>query len=189
MRLGTNALLWLLFLLPGAAAGQSFDHFSTGFRLEGAHAVASCDACHAKGVFQGTPNRCADCHGQNGHINASTQPSEHITTTDRCESCHREFTWSPTVRVDHLEVFGSCASCHDNRRALGQPIDHPPTGNQCESCHGTTTFQIVLRFDHNQALGTCSSCHNGVTATGQHPTHILTTAECDTCHNTVSFSR
>ena len=182
------ALLALgLGVLGGNDGYANFDHTTTGFRLDGAHARASCDSCHASGIFAGTPTQCVSCHSEAGPVRASTQPAQHIATSQRCESCHREYTWAPVLRVDHLEVVGTCASCHDGRRAMGQPIDHLPTGTACENCHRTTAFSPA-HFDHVGIASGCFSCHDGVTATGKPPSHIPATEVCEDCHRSTCSS-
>ena len=182
----------VLLLAPLAGPCQStlsspFDHFTTGFRLDGAHRLATCESCHADGMFVGTPTRCAGCHAQPNRVRASTKPAQHALTSESCESCHRTDSWVPIARMDHLEVIGTCASCHNGQRGTGKPVTHIPASNTCEDCHSTMIWSPVRRVDHMQVLGTCSSCHNGVIAMGQHPQHIPTTAECDTCHNTMAW--
>lgn len=190
-----TATLWCstivgLLLAAGAVVAQpapTFDHFTTGFRLEGAHARASCDSCHASAAFSGTPTQCVSCHSDAGPVRASSQPSHHILSTERCESCHREYTWVPPYRVDHLEVIGSCVSCHDGRRAVGQPFDHLPTGSQCANCHRTSSF-TPAHFQHAGIVAGCSGCHDGISAMGKPADHIPATNLCEDCHRTFSWS-
>ncbi len=186
-RIATLVLVAVLFpALPGESGEPAkFDHFTTGFRLEGAHRFADCAACHTDGMFVGTPTQCAGCHMQSNRVRASTKSPNHILTTDLCESCHQDYTWEPVTRVDHLEVIGPCASCHNGFKALGKPANHIPATDLCGDCHNTMMFSPVRRVDHMQVLGTCSGCHNGLLATGKNPQHIPTTAECDSCHNTI----
>jgi hypothetical protein len=61
-------LLWLVLLaLPASAVAQwetpsrAF-HKTTVFPLEGRHLSVPCESCHIKGVIQGTPTTCYDCH-------------------------------------------------------------------------------------------------------------------------------
>lgn len=184
------ALLTLWFGAPTATAQpsviSSFDHFSTGFRLEGAHGRASCDSCHAGGVFKGTPTQCAACHSQGGLVQATPQPPHHITSTNQCLSCHKTFSWTAVARVDHLEVFGSCASCHNNVKAPGQPVNHLPTTADCGSCHRTNTW-VGARFTHTGITSGCASCHNGTQAIGKPANHIPASNQCESCHNTSVF--
>ena len=168
--------------------GSNFDHFTTGFRLDGAHQYVNCESCHTEGMFVGTPTRCEGCHTNASRIRATVKPPVHPLTTDHCDACHRTFSWVPIERMDHLETFGTCFSCHNGSEAMGKPVNHIPATDMCEDCHREITWSPVLRVDHLQVLGTCSSCHNGVIARGQHAQHIPTTLECDSCHNTVSWS-
>ena len=141
--LGTIALAILVILMvtPDRSRAQStFDHFATGFHLEGAHRSAECDACHADGMFAGTPTQCSGCHIQGSRVNATFKPPMHNSTTNRCDSCHRVTTWASVDRVDHLEVLGLCTSCHNGQRAPGKPFDHIQTNDNCDSCHRTTAW-------------------------------------------------
>lgn len=145
LAIAATTVLVLLHLPQNVAHSQSqptFDHFTTGFRLEGMHRFAECEACHNNGLFTGTPSSCDGCHTQASRIQATRQPPKHINTTERCDACHRPVAWSPVARVDHLEVQGSCSSCHDNFRAGGQPAQHIPTTSECDSCHNTRFWRL-----------------------------------------------
>ena len=190
--IGALLTVAILCVFGATVHGQSsitstFDHFTTGFRLDGAHQLVSCEACHSDGMFSGTPTQCEDCHTQASRIRASFQPARHILSSQRCEACHRTTSFAPVARVDHFEVFGQCFSCHNGNIARGKPADHIPATNMCESCHNVRLFSRVARVDHLEVVGVCSGCHNGVVARGQHPQHIPTTAECDSCHNTQAW--
>jgi hypothetical protein len=124
------------------AITSRFDHFTTGFRLDGAHEFGECVSCHIDGMFVGTPTSCSGCHTNAGRVRATSSPPTHNVVTERCEACHRTSTWSPLIRVDHFEVLGTCYSCHNNQRAPGKPVNHIPAGNQCEDCHNTRSFGL-----------------------------------------------
>lgn len=126
--------------LSQVSVSSNFDHFTTGFRLDGAHQFADCASCHIDGLFVGTSTRCVSCHSQASRVRATSQPARHILTTEQCESCHRSSAWVPVVRVDHFEVVGACFSCHDNRRAMGKPANHIPAPNTCDDCHNVRMF-------------------------------------------------
>ena len=126
--------------LSQVSVSSNFDHFTTGFRLDGAHQLADCASCHVDGLFVGTPMRCVSCHDQGSRVRATAKPARHNLTTEQCDSCHRTSSWVPPARVDHFEVIGSCFSCHDNRRALGKQPDHIAAPNTCEDCHNVRTF-------------------------------------------------
>ncbi|MGB1222381.1 MAG: cytochrome c3 family protein, partial [Alcanivoracaceae bacterium] len=98
-----------------------------------------------------------------------------------CESCHSPAGWTPVGRVDHAEVQGNCASCHNGNTAPGKPANHIQSGNACDDCHNTNTF-TGARFDHSSVSGNCASCHNGTTATGKPGNHFVTTVACEECH-------
>jgi hypothetical protein len=83
--------------------------------------------------------------------------------------------------MDHSQVIGTCASCHNGVKATGKPATHIPTTAECSSCHGTAAW-LPARVDHSTITGNCSSCHNGTRATGKNATHFITTIECNNCH-------
>ncbi|MDJ0926942.1 MAG: hypothetical protein QNJ73_04745 [Gammaproteobacteria bacterium] len=184
----------LLLALPGAgvlyaqsSVSSSFDHFTTGFRLEGAHRFADCEACHTDGMFVGTPTRCAACHTQASRVRATGQPSHHGLTTQNCESCHRDESWVPIARMDHLEAVGACVGCHNGQRANGKPPQHIPSSSQCDDCHRTTGW-VPAAFDHIGIFDNCFSCHNGFVTSGKPPNHIPAPNTCEDCHNTLSWT-
>jgi hypothetical protein len=215
--------IWLVLLLaPGVLFAQarpnsSFDHFTTGFDLDGAHRVVDCESCHVAGVFQGTPTQCGSCHVTGGRIRASAKPANHPLTTEYCADCHRTTAWVP-VRMNHDAVFGTCMSCHNNVFSAGKPPGHLPTTSDCDGCHRTTGWLptlfnsatgkssdhilstnncdachsagnfFVVRVDHAEVIGTCVSCHNGRTATGKSATHPITGNACDNCHTTTAWT-
>ncbi len=162
---------------------ESFDHFTTGFPLTGAHQFLDCSSCHIGGMFKGTPLECVLCHNNS---RAPGKHPQHILSSNICDDCHTDKTWRG-ARFDHIDVIGPCQSCHNNRTAPGKSPAHILSTTDCEDCHNTLTFDRVGRVDHAAVLGTCTSCHNGVKASGKHPTHLQTVAECDLCHNTITW--
>jgi hypothetical protein len=187
----TLALL-LALVSTGAAHAQpsvasQFDHFTTAFRLDGAHQFAACESCHVDGQFAGTPVECAGCHTQGSRVQATAKPAQHHLATAQCDSCHRTAAWVPVARVDHLEVLGACQSCHDNVRAMGKPANHIPAGNQCDDCHRTSAWPLAV-FSHSGITSGCFGCHNGTFAITKPPNHIPATNVCEDCHNVVAFS-
>jgi hypothetical protein len=170
-----------------ASVASPFDHFTTAFRLDGAHQFAACEACHVDGQFAGTPVECSGCHTQGSRVQATVKHPQHHMVTEHCESCHRSTAWVPVIRVDHLEVHGTCASCHDGGRALGKPANHIPASNQCDDCHRTVAFSPAT-FDHAGIASGCSGCHDGVLALTKPLGHIPATNVCEDCHNVLMFS-
>ncbi|MEN8206865.1 MAG: hypothetical protein ABFS24_12755, partial [Pseudomonadota bacterium] len=159
----------LMFQPVGVNAAESqsgFNHFSTGFPLEGAHKDAQCTSCHLRGLFEGTPVTCAACHNQASQMPGDVLPQNHIQTNQMCDECHAEQFWKPLARMNHDAVIGSCAICHDGATATGKTVSHIASDNTCDDCH-TTNGWVPATFDHATVTGNCSSCHNGSTATGK----------------------
>lgn len=119
---------------------SSFDHLSTAWPLEGSHRYADCASCHVGGIFEGTPRQCVACHSRAGLVKATAPSVRHIRTTDECEACHRETTWSYVRPVDHNAVVGTCFSCHNGLTATGKPPTHIPTSSDCGECHSTRAW-------------------------------------------------
>lgn len=182
------ALAVLLYSLPlhAAPGGTGFDHLSTGFPLDGAHADTECSLCHVRGIFKGTPSECGLCHGQGSRMSGTTKPADHIQTLNMCGDCHSERVWTPLVRFNHDDVIGSCASCHNGTTAEGKTPNHIASGNSCDDCHTTNAWTPAV-FDHSSVTGSCTNCHNGSAAEGKNATHIQTSAQCDECHSTIAW--
>ncbi|MGN6530055.1 MAG: hypothetical protein ACTHL8_26990, partial [Burkholderiaceae bacterium] len=192
-----RAALLLLAMLAGLLGqpapalaqqgGESFDHLSTGFPLQGAHEQVRCENCHIKGIFKGTPRDCATCHVQGNPRGAVAKPNDHIPTSESCDTCHHMGAFSGAV-FSHVAVApGTCASCHDGIRAQGKGPDHVATTLSCDQCHGIGGFTPATGFDHaslNGVLTTCATCHDGRRATGRPANHIVTPnpSQCADCH-------
>ena len=177
-------LSWLSLLLitPAFAAPEAFDHYQTGFDLEGAHRSVPCESCHVRGIFKGTPKECGFCHDGTGIYAESARSVRHPLTTENCESCHVVSNWAAIPAVDHVEVLGSCSSCHNGQLAEGMPPDHVQTSQECDICHSDVSWTAVI-FDHDGITAGCIGCHNGVDATGKSTQHLPTTNICEDCHS------
>jgi hypothetical protein len=111
------ATLFVLGAMSSASRAQEpFDHFSTGFTLDGAHANVSCERCHTGGTFQGTNPTCVSCHSSIGAVQASSRPVDHIASSEICADCQTTSAWSPIAYMYHSSVTGSCGSCHNRHR-------------------------------------------------------------------------
>lgn len=186
--LGFGAFM-LLAATQVYAQGTLFDHANTGFELSGGHKFVPCESCHMNGQFAGTPHQCESCHSINGRFNARPKPIQHIFTSEQCQNCHNEVVWNVVPRVDHAEVFGACASCHNNNVAPGKPVDHIRANDDCESCHSDAVSWLPVvasQVDHGAIpnVEDCFSCHNDFIAPGKgsHPGHIDATNDCVGCH-------
>lgn len=188
-------LAWLLALgvalLPapppraGAQPLDDQDHTRTGFPLTGGHERTSCESCHVRGIFEGTPTRCGVCHSSGGFWQASGKPSNHVPSSEYCGDCHITASWA-IARFDHTGVTRSCVSCHNGLTATGKSPGHAPSSNDCEACHRTIAWSPAA-FDHSLLTGSCFSCHNGVFATGKPATHVPSSNDCEICHDTRSW--
>src|SRR5579864_1153066 len=103
------ALVAMFVFIPHASAVQrtQFDHLTTGFELVGAHRDLSCEYCHQKGVFKGTPRICVGCHTIGSRISATPRPANHISTQAECQFCHSLYNFTPIVRMDHTQARGT----------------------------------------------------------------------------------
>ena len=177
---------------PGGTnrAGADFDHATTGFVLEGAHAGAACRDCHDDPVFAHVGIACADCHTD---VHRGRQGPD-------CEGCHRPEQWidRQEQRLRHddtaLPLVGAhvavdCDACH------GDPVTafYVGTPIECYACH-MATYEATTTPPHAATgLDTdCLQCHS-VYSTGwsggdfRHPasfplTHGHAIADCRACH-------
>lgn len=146
-RMGVTAaaVVALWTLAAGVAVAQfaydsSFDHFSTGWPLEGAHQHLECATCHVGALFAGTPRQCVACHSRAGLVKATAAPLDHIRTTEECDACHRQTSWTYVRPIDHNAVIGTCISCHNGQTATGKGPSHIPTSSDCAACHRTRAW-------------------------------------------------
>ncbi len=179
-----------------------FNH--SNFPLIGAHATASCSACHASNQFQGLPHDCFACHAADFQATTSPPHAAAGFSTD-CRTCHTPVAWQGSAFVHnkfpltgaHLAV--ACAACHQNGvytglshdcvachaddfQATTQP-NHPTSGfsTNCQQCHSTSSWQ-GSSFAHTSFPLTgahtsvaCAACHqNGVYSGLSH--------DCLNCH-------
>jgi hypothetical protein len=182
------ALIWLgiAALLMTTAWGAnpqpaSFDHFSTGFPLQGSHASVACEACHVRGLFKGTPRRCSGCH--NGIV-ATGKSSQHIATTQECEICHddQSTSWSIVGGFDHRGIVDNCVRCHNGTQAEGKSATHIASSDRCEACHESTLgWASQLTVDHKEVRGRCVSCHRQEQLRVRH-IPVPPGSDCSLCH-------
>jgi len=186
--MGAVACLAACLGLTSAATGddlENFDHWSTGFPLNGAHARTACEDCHRGGLFEGTPRDCAICHGGSGLFARSKKTANHVPSSNRCDDCHTRVSWR-NARFDHMGVAEPCIACHSGVWASGKNARHLPTSNRCEDCHMAITWRNA-RFDHVGISSGCFTCHNRLQAPGKNSRHLPTSDRCEDCHNTVNF--
>ncbi|MBI1850253.1 MAG: hypothetical protein HYR85_07905 [Planctomycetes bacterium] len=134
---------------------RPFDHAKrTGWALTGAHATATCEACHgvrkstdARGivasvrVYRDTPKTCDSCH-RDVHM-GQFREGENVA----CESCHPSTrTWNDlafdhntqsTFVLDGAHAKVPCQSCHPSVKVAEDRfvIRFKPVGRECKDCH------------------------------------------------------
>jgi hypothetical protein len=141
------------------ALRREFDHGSwTGFALAGAHAAASCAACHpplpgpsdegrTSAVAAGAS--CSDCH-EDPH---ARQFADEFGVTD-CARCHvseaddfLDFDHETDARfaLGQAHAALACDACHatEQRSALAF-VRFRPLGRECTDCHGSNA-EVLLR--------------------------------------------
>lgn len=126
--------------------------------LDGAHASATCGACHVGDppVYDGTPDTCVGCH--QGARDAVAQPS-HAAFADDCTSCHTTLGWRPAVFPLHewplegAHAATTCAACH------GEPAVYAGTSPECVGCH-QADYDGSPFPGHSEFATTCEDCHS-----------------------------
>ncbi|MBS0374895.1 MAG: hypothetical protein JSR73_09950 [Proteobacteria bacterium] len=159
---------WMLGLcvLATQAFGSSrqFDHDSTGYPLVGMHRDAECATCHVDSLFKGTPRDCFSCHSPGSRVGGTTKPARHIVSGPDCSSCHTPFSWIPVAKFNHLNVIGTCSSCHNNVQSQGKSPSHLATAAECNTCHSVSqpwTQALAIPANHIPFAPSvpCTSCH------------------------------
>jgi len=171
---------------------DTFDHGTTTFALEGAHAAASCEACHRPGSPPRTElirisyragtstytfprpvsETCASCHRR-----YHAQPGSGDATPAPCTDCHTQDAWAPTTyRI----------SRHNEETDFALTGAHAAT--PCTACHVGTASPPgdgapATRFELHFASRDCSSCHE---QESPHDEEFSALA-CDACHVTEAF--
>lgn len=171
-------------------ARSDFDHAISGFPLSGAHARTPCEACHANGVFKGTPSQCVYCHQSGSRLSSTSKPPRHIPTHASCDTCHVSTTAWTDARFNHFSSGGiACITCHNGVASTGKPPRHVPSPPTCDSCHRSTATWSGARYDHAGVAAGCAVCHSGAywEVPGPPPSHIpARLTNCEACHRSTS---
>lgn len=134
----------------------------SAFRLDGAHRVTPCTACHPAGDGGVGPFRmripeygdCSTCHHED-------DPHEGAFGNEPCQTCHGTEAFLMETfnheRVKVREWIRTCDACHGD----GQPHGDQFAGRQCGTCHGTTDFRIP-EFDHSSTRFPLDGAHREV---------------------------
>ncbi|MEO8636204.1 MAG: hypothetical protein ABI587_13095 [Gemmatimonadales bacterium] len=145
---------------------KSFDHGKLGFTLQGAHATASCRACHQTLDFKGTSSTCASCHKDvhRGELGVD------------CSSCH-----TPRSFLDRSAML----KAHQTSRF---PLEGAHLAVDCTACH-TPTGQGRQQFVSRGAE--CVSCHQQDFVAAKSPDHLAGgfSRDCVNCHTSTIWGR
>ncbi len=190
--------------------GTPFNHSSTQFPLTGAHTTATCQSCHADGIYKGKPTDCVSCHRTS--YDATLQPphgGSGIGTT--CTNCHTTATWVGGTYDHSVTSFpltgahraASCAGCHADGVYRGKPAscvschrtEYDGTTNPshvassfpttCTTCHTTTAWAGAV-FDHGTTAFPLTGAHRAATCSNCHGDGVYQgkSTACQSCHQT-----
>lgn len=152
---------------PTAWSPALFDHYQTGFILDGSHFDLSCDECHLDPTFQGLDPTCISCHLEDdAHQNQLGSD---------CAFCHVTTIWGE-VNFNHEGPYAeNCSTCHQG----DAPINHYQ--GQCSACHVISAW-LPATFNHTVAQATdCLSCHTPDRPENHFP------GQCSICHFTTKW--
>ncbi len=146
-------------------------HEQTRFPLRGAHAVASCDACHVPAQpgqmqFVNRTTTCFGCH-ENDYRTAKTPDHQASGFPQDCAACHSIVAWN-TATFDHdatafplvgAHIAVTCDGCHADKVYKGK-------STACASCH-QADYDKTTNPPHQQGFPTtCTDCHTVTAWTG-----------------------
>ena len=163
--------------IPTSWTGGGFNH---PWPLTGAHATAACDACHAGGIFGGTPTQCYDCHMAD-YQGAADPDHVALNISTSCELCHNTTTWQG-ANFNHIGITNNCVMCHLSDYQGTTDPDHAAANfpTTCENCHNTSAWEPA-NFAHTFPITSgkhknfdCSDCH-------LNPTNFMSFS-CTHCH-------
>jgi hypothetical protein len=190
-----------------ARPARGFAHAPRSFPLEGAHASATCTACHRTLDFRGTSGACASCHADvhQGELGADCGRC-HTTRSfvDRgamlrahqltrfplagahvivdCEGCH---THAPPGQMRFVGRSSMCEDCHREAVSAAKEPDHQAAGftQACESCHYPVAWQRA-RFDHTGTDFPLTGAHRVAGCADCHGDRVYAgkTTTCVGCH-------
>ncbi|HOJ05581.1 MAG TPA: hypothetical protein PK916_16400, partial [Bacteroidota bacterium] len=144
---------------------STFDHATTKFPLQGAHAAQPCQACHVNGNYQLQYTDCWQCHAAD--FNATLQPNHAAAQFSHdCTQCHTNVAWKPST-FDH--------------GATKFPLQGAHAAQPCQSCHVNGNYQLVY--------SDCVQCHQQDFDQTVNPPHVANRfpATCGTCHTQTSW--
>ena len=135
------------------------------FALSGAHAQATCTACHAEGTDRSVVSyrtrrpearSCSECH-ENVHVATAARGPVSLQFPDSadCSRCHQPTRWAEARMgaADHARtgfaLAGShaavaCAECHGDATRAPRHGRPAPAERDCAACHESPHTQVLL---------------------------------------------
>lgn len=174
----------------------AFDHGKTKFALIGAHAKATCHACHAGEFYKELPANCVSCHAM--------QDVHEARFGEGCEQCHSSANWKHTG-FDHgkftkfplagAHATAACSQCHGAKLTSKLPLacvachqkqdlHRGQLGDNCAACHQTAAWRSDVLFDHALTRFPLTGQHAAVACEACHTSPAFKDAEtaCVSCH-------
>jgi len=190
-----------------AKPGKEFDHAKLGMRLEGAHAVAKCRACHVSLDFTKQKKQacvachqdvhrgelgtdCERCHTARSFIDRGGMvrahqltrfPLQGVHASLDCERCHPP---APAGRMQFVGTQPECYACHSDAYLAADP-DHQGSGfsQDCSMCHSPLFWQPA-RFSHEGTDFPLTGAHKPLPCGSCHGDGVYDgkSADCYSCH-------
>ncbi|MEY4673577.1 MAG: hypothetical protein RL148_1361, partial [Planctomycetota bacterium] len=152
------------------------------FALSGAHAQATCTACHAEGTDRSVVSyrtrrpearSCSECH-ENVHVATAARGPVSLQFPDSadCSRCHQPTRWAEARMgaADHARtgfaLAGShaavaCAECHGDATRAPRHGRPAPAERDCAACHESPHTQVLLGLAAAAPASAngCADCH------------------------------
>jgi len=148
-------------LVPGFAFAQvrqssTFDHFTTGFDLDGAHRRRRLRKPATSPVlFRVRPRSAVRAMQRRTHSRFG-QACQPCVDDGELQRCHRTTAWAP-VRMNHDAVFAHLQLVPQNNVfSVGKPPQHLVTQADCDTCQRTTAW-VPAHFSHVGITQSCAS--------------------------------
>jgi hypothetical protein len=154
------------------AKDAAFDHGTTRFVLDGAHAQVTCVACHGEKLDLTARTSCRDCHDSDERqAHSGAFDREMAVAQKSCDQCHTTADWKQSTYA---------AARHPLPLIESHAI-------KCEDCHGVAKHQFPrLPATALAAQGpldqSCVACHNDV-----HDGKF--SQDCASCHGFKAFTQ
>jgi hypothetical protein len=190
-----------------ARIGRAFDHAKYGFALEGAHAAATCVACHTTLDFTMERAICASCHedvhrgefgtgcerchtarsfidpaGMTRMHQATPFPLVGVHAMLECGRCHED---GVAGQLTFVGTTAECQGCHMNDYSATTDPAHAAGGfsTECASCHATVAWSPA-RFDHSATAFPLSGAHRALACERCHSDGVYAGKPtlCVSCH-------